>query len=166
MTYLIIKTGATGTKLNTLYDNYVLDNNGNQVSLAGEHRLAGPWLKEITQAAKKKGITGSLSVFYFTEENANLVAAGKTQTYLKIKGINMNIVGIIHKSQAELKEIAEQASKHIKETISFTSPIKGIINPTQYQIRQHNEAVRQLKQERNYTGSQFYDEIVEKYQPE
>jgi hypothetical protein len=84
ITYLVVKTGRSGAKINDCYD-ATITKDGRTIRLAGDYRLTGSWFRAITRAVKSQGITGTLSVFKHTTEDADALIAGHNRTLLMLK---------------------------------------------------------------------------------
>ncbi len=107
--YLIVKTGKSGSKLNDLYDTEVLTESG-KVKLCST-RLLGTWYQSIVRATKRTGVTGTLSVLKHDPDTADLLLAEYQATFLRLKNdINWRVVARLDISDQELQNTICTAS--------------------------------------------------------
>jgi len=108
-TYLIVKTGRSGAKVNDCYDASIVKD-GKTIRLSGEYRLQGSWYRAITKAVKSKGITGTLSVFKHSKEDADALIASHNRTLLLLKN-NLDWQPVARIDSDDIDSVVEQARR-------------------------------------------------------
>ena len=164
--YLVIKTGKSGAKLNTLYTTKLATELGD-IPLTGEYRLTGGWYRDIMTACKMQGIKGTLSVVKHTPENADLLLQEWQKTFLMLRNnIDWQPVARIDISEADLADITDKSCKQAIELaidagdIVYDSNGKLAYAKPELSYKSYMANVKRIKQERRQNSARIAAELL------
>ncbi|MCX7246797.1 MAG: hypothetical protein NTX31_03840 [Burkholderiales bacterium] len=104
-TYLVVKTGKSGAKLNDLYSVSV-----DGVKLTGEHRLQGGWYQSIVRTVKEKGGTGTFTIFKHKRKDAEVLLKNYQKSMLMLRNdIKWIPVARVDMEERNLEKVVESA---------------------------------------------------------
>jgi hypothetical protein len=147
--YLVVKTGKSGTKINNLYDT-IINVDDRQIKLAGKHRLQGPWLRSITDELKTRGITGTVSIFNHTIEDAEELINEHQKMMIKLaKDIDWKVVARVNLEEKELDGLIKTLGKENFENELAEGRVTGEYN-----------AYRHAKYDKYKTTSNYQNNIL------
>ena len=106
-TYLVVKTGRKGQTVGEIY----------RAGISGQYRLTGSWYRQITGACKRKGITGTLTVFKYADDaEAQALLAEYQQSFLQLRNnLSWQPVATLAISEEDLGAISDQCNEIISE---------------------------------------------------
>jgi hypothetical protein len=170
--YLVVKTGNSGTKINDLY-NTTIWNEGKEIKLAGRHRLQGPWLRSITDQLKQSGITGTVSIFNHTIEDAEELINEHQKMMIKLaKGVDWKVVARVNLEEKELDGLIKTLGVENFENELEQGRVSGTYNAyrhTKYEKYkttsnyQNNKLINECRLEYKHRQADFIGQRLSKY---
>jgi hypothetical protein len=170
--YLVVKTGNSGTKINDLYDTTIW-NEGKEIKLTGKHRLQGPWLRSITDQLKQRGITGTVSIFNHTIEDAEELINEHQKMMIKLaKGVDWKVVARVNIEEQELDDMIKTLGKENFEHELAEGRVTGTYNAyrhTKYDKYkttsnyQNNKLINECRLEYKHRQADFIGQRLGKY---
>ena len=145
----MVKTGKSGTKINNLYDT-VINVDDRDIRLAGKHRLQGPWLRSITDELKTRGITGTVSIFNHTIEDAEELINEHQKMMIKLaKNVDWKVVARVNLEEKELDGLIKTLGEENFENELAEGRVSGTYN-----------AYRHTKYDKFKTTSNYQNNIL------
>ena len=170
--YLVVKTGKSGTKINDLYDT-IINVDDRQIKLAGKHRLQGPWLRSITDQLKQSGISGTVSIFNHTIEDAEELINEHQKMMIKLaKDIDWKVVARVNLEEKELDSLIKTLGVENFENELANGRVSGTYNAyrhTKYDKYkttsnyQNNKLINECRLEYKHRQAEFIGERLSKY---
>jgi hypothetical protein len=170
--YLVVKTGKSGTKINNLYDT-VINVDDRDIRLAGKHRLQGPYLRSITDELKTRGITGTVSIFNHTIEDAEELINEHQKMMIKLaKDIDWKVVARVNLEEKELDGLIKTLGKENFENELAQGRVSGTYNAyrhTTYEKYkttsnyQNNKLINECRLEYKHRQADFIGQRLSKY---
>jgi hypothetical protein len=170
--YLVVKTGNSGTKINDLYKTSIW-NEGKEIKLTGKHRLQGPWLRSITDQLKQSGISGTVSIFNHTIEDAEELINEHQKMMIKLaKDIDWKVVARVNLEEKELDGLIKTLGVENFENELAQGRVSGTYNAyrhTKYDKYkttsnyQNNKLINECRLEYKHRQADFIGQRLSKY---